>query len=172
MTDEQFKALFKRIEAAFNQEYTALQYEEWLDSFGGEDLGVAERAFCLMKDEFGYPPVVATFRSYIQRIKEEDKAKVNREQSLKEEKERPQRPRGNDHGWFRFTRWMLEKRNQWPKKGDDLEKLKAKFEREHPNWQPRKKSQPRRSVQGRGGNMSRLGNVMKDAMGNLERKEV
>jgi len=167
VTDEQFKILFKRIEAAYNQEYTALQFEEWLDSFGKEDLGIADRAFRLMKDDFGYPPVVATFRSYIQRIKEQDEAQAKSAAKVKQ-RERRHEPRGNGGSHSRFAQYMLERKEQfkgWLKgtmEVDEYKRLKAKFEKEHPNWKPKKS----RSAKSKG--MTKIGVSLGDAMGNLE----
>ncbi|MBE9572953.1 MAG: hypothetical protein IMF11_20200 [Proteobacteria bacterium] len=145
------------------------KFDTFLDALKEFDVRHVREAADRIIKGYAYPPIVATFTVYIKQVQKDERYRVDRQRAEKKEIEGAKRKPGpaNDHGWFRFTRWMLEKRNQWPKKRNDLEKLKVKFEREYPDWQPRKKSQPRRSVQGRGG-ITKIGNVMKDAIGNLE----
>lgn len=163
MTNEQFKTLFKRIEAAFNQEYTPLQFEEWLDSFGNEDHDVAERAFRVMKDEFAYSPVVATFRSYVERIQEEDEAKAESTRKARadpdllcnmspEAKEAEFRRRSE---FGRFLRWCHE-RHKFPKEDGDYQVMRKDFDENYKDWKPKE----RKTQKG----MQKVGNLI----GNLE----
>ena len=166
MTKEQFKVLFKRIEAAWDKEYTDIQFEEWFDSFGNEDFAVAERAFRVMKGESAYPPMVATFHSCLSRTHSEDRASAERQAKEKREAETAKRKPMGDGGWIRFGHYMLENgiKGWWSKERSEVEKLKAEFEKKHPNWQPRKQKQVKR------GGMTRIGASMGDVMGNLKKE--
>ena len=132
MTKDQFREIAGKIEAAYRQKFNDLQFDEWWDSFGGEDFNVALRAFGKMKEEYNYFPMISTFHSYIKGIKEIDK-------SAQKESETPKlgNPTSQDLDrylrWMIFTSWTLETKN-FPRTKKEAFEMKAKFEKEYPNW--------------------------------------
>lgn len=139
------------------------QFDTFYDALKEFDVKHIQEAADRIVKEYGYPPIVATFTVYIEQVQEDEQHKVNRQLAEKKELEDAKRKPGpaNDHGWFRFTRWMLQEKKRWPKEGTEIEAMKVKFEKEHPGWQPRKQKQAKR------GGMAPLGQSLGDAMGNL-----
>lgn len=172
MIDEEFKRIMKRMESGLRQEITDLQFEEYLNSFSKEDASIFERAIQRVIDTQRWIPVPAQLRVFIQQIKDEDQGKVNRERAEKKELEDARRKptSANDHhrrSCLRFSRYMFENKDKYPTwlagsmEQDEFERLRAKFEKEHPGWQPRKRPQTKR------GGMTPLSQSLGDAMGNL-----
>jgi len=134
MLRAQFKEIVQKIEAVYCQDFNDLQFEEWWESFGDEDYDMALRAFREMKEEYKYFPMIATFRSYIEKIKEyeTESRKPKREEPAPMDLDRHRR-------WIRYIRWTLETK-QYPKTSQEAMLAKEKFEREYPNWQPKDKT--------------------------------
>lgn len=153
MTEDQFKNIFQRIEAAWGQEYNDQQFAEWLDSFGEENYEVAVRAFRLMKDEYKYPPAIATFQAYIQRIKEKDEAMAESFQAKESTRISPE-DMDRHKRWARFYSWCRHI-GRWPKPNENAIKLKENFEKEHPDWEPPEKKKIQRK-------MKRIGDILNE----------
>ncbi|KPL01719.1 MAG: hypothetical protein AMJ73_10110 [candidate division Zixibacteria bacterium SM1_73] len=141
MTRDEFGKIAQRIEAVYRQEFNDLQFDEWADNFKNEDYQIALEAFNLMKNEYAYFPMVATFRSYIAKAKEIRDQEQDRKIKNKAEEATPM-DMDRHKRWMRYIYWILETR-QFPKTPDDALKAKEKFEKEHPNWQPKFKEQKR-----------------------------
>lgn len=167
MEIEEFKRIIERMESGLLKKLTDLQFEEYLNSFGEEDPKVFERAIQRVIDTQQWIPVPAQIYVFIKQIRDEDQGRTDRELAEKKELEDARRkPKAFDpQGWIPFGRYMLEKKIKWPKRDaqyeEEVEKLKAKFEKEHPNWQPRKRPQTKR------GGITPLGQSLGDAMKNL-----
>lgn len=160
MTRDEFAQIAKKIESVYRQKFNDLQFDEWWESFGKEDFNVALRAFRKMKEEYNYFPVVATFRSYIEGVKEIDKSaqKESKTQKLGEPT-----PQDLDRyiRWVRFIRWTVETRN-FPKTSSGAFKMKAEFEEKHPDWKP----SPRK-MEGSSG-FQTIGESLKGTLGFVE----
>lgn len=134
MTKGEFREIAERIESAYRQQFTDLQFEEWWDSFGDEDYDIVIQAFELMKDKYAYFPVVATFRSFLEQAKEVKEAKLGREGKVEV---KPLAPEDLDRHkrWMRFIQWIGET-THLPKTSKEVLEMKERFEKEHPDWQP------------------------------------
>lgn len=147
MTRDEFTQIADKIEATYQPKcpegFTDLQFEEWWDSFSGEDYVIATRALKVMKDgghgmnAYAYFPTPSTFWAYINKIKEIDENKQKAEQKPKEFV-RTKEDRDRHKRWMRFIFWTLET-GKFPKTSEEAFMVKAKFEKEHPNWQRQKK---------------------------------
>lgn len=156
MDKPQWAKIAQKIVDAYRDPFTEDQFELWFSQFQREEYSVADRACNVMVSEFKYFPVPATFREYLKRTKEQDEAQA---ESIAKAKQRKDgcTPRANGKSHFRFTRYMLEHKEQF--KGwldgtmqiEEYERLRAKFQKEHPNWQP-----PQRSTKG----MRKVGDVL------------
>lgn len=136
MTKKQFGQITDKIEAVYRPKcpdgFTDLQFEEWWQTFGGEEYGVALRAYEKMKKEYGYFPMISTFQSYIKGIKEIDESIQKKSSTLKLGEPTPQDL--NRHlRWMRFISWTYETR-KFPKTSEEAFAMKAKFEKEYPDW--------------------------------------
>lgn len=141
MTKDQFREIAGKIESVYlpvcPKGFTDLQFEEWWQTFSGEDYIIAIRAYEKMKKEYGYFPVVATFRSYIEGIKEIDESAQKKSKTPKLGESTPQDL--NRHlRWMRFISWTYETR-KFPKTSEEAFEIKARFEKEHPNWKRKEK---------------------------------
>ena len=140
MTRAEFFDITKRIEAINpGKEFSKRQFEEWWDSFKDEEYEIALRAFKLMKDEYAYFPMVATFRSYIEKVKQMRKAEDERKERTQSDEIKSE-DRDRHQQWMRYIYWILETK-QFPKSPEEAFEAKERFEKEHPDWQPRFKEQ-------------------------------
>jgi len=147
MTLDEFKEIAKRIEQVFKaapgaHDFTDLEFENWLDAFKEEEVDVVNDAITSMAREYYYFPMIATLQSYIdkeRRFREKIKEEKLRQQgrSLTEEDRKNERSR--QEKWLRFIYWMLEVKKR-PQTNEECFAMKAAFERDHPDWQPRKAS--------------------------------
>jgi len=136
MTRDEFFDITKRIEAINpGKEFSKRQFEEWWDSFKDEEYEIALKAFKLMKNEYAYFPVPATFQAYLTRVKEIREAEE--EQKKKRQTEKPTPMDTDRHQrWMRYIYWILETK-QFPKSSEEAYQAKEGFEREHSDWQPK-----------------------------------
>jgi len=135
---EEFRQIAKRIESTYRQEFNDLQFDEWWESFGDEGFDVALRAFKKMKEEYNYFPMVSTFRSYIEGIKEIDESTEKASKKPRVIEFTPEDLKRHER-WMRFIFWIQETGEEFPKTSEEVLAMKVKFEKEHPNWRRKKK---------------------------------
>jgi len=142
MTRDEFFDITKRIEAINpGKEFSKRQFEEWWDSFKDEEYEIALKAFKLMKNEYAYFPVPATFQAYLTRAKEIREAEEEQKKKRQTEKPVPM-DKDRDQRWSRYFHWILETK-QYQKIPEQVFEAKERFEKEHPDWQPKFKEEKR-----------------------------
>lgn len=139
MTKDQFREIAGKIESVYRQKFNDLQFDEWWDSFGGEDFNVGLRAFGKMKEEYNYFPMISTFRSYIKGIKEIDESIQKKSKTPRSGEPMPEDLKRHER-WMRFIFWIQETGVGLPKISEEVFAMKAKFEKEHPNWKRKEKA--------------------------------
>lgn len=125
-------------------ELTKIQIEEWWRAFAGEPFERINRAVDFLIDEYGYFPVPATLKSYVEKVKdieeyEAESKKPKIEKPTLEDLDRHQR-------WMRYFWWILETR-QFPRTPEEAMKAKERFEKERPDWQPVRRREEKRGMQ-------------------------
>lgn len=138
MERNDFFEITKRIEAINpGKKFSKLQFEEWWDSFKGEEYDIALEAFELMKDEYGYFPMPATLRTYITKAKQIRQAEKERKERVQFNQSQPE-SRDRHRQWMRYIYRILETK-QFPKTSEEAIQAKEGFEEKHPDWQPKHK---------------------------------
>jgi len=161
MNKEEFAKIARKIENAYRDPFTKDQASDWFQQFKGEDFSVVDRACDRLVGEYKYFPVPATLRQYIESVK-----KDNREQAEKLELEKTKRPEPTQQDkesgkrWVRFTQWFMENK-KYPKTDDEAEKMKADFEKNYPDWQPKKRGKKEST------NPEPVKDVLEDVFGEL-----
>jgi hypothetical protein len=150
VTKDEFKEIARRIESTMGkteEKFTDLQFEEWWDSFKDEDYDVGMEAYKLMRDEYGFFPFVATFRAYIQRVKENRDAERELSEKLKAKSQEPIMSKENHKKGSLFNQWLMQNRKKlmaekrYPQNYEQWKTLKAEFQEKYPNWQPKKEKE-------------------------------
>lgn len=172
MIRDEFAWIAKKIESVYRpicpEGFTDLQFEEWWQTFGNEDYSVALRAYEKMKKEYGYFPMVSTFRSYIDGIKEID-------ESAQKESETPiySEPTSQDMNrhirWMRFIQWIYETKN-YPKTSEETSQMKIEFEKKHPNWKPKRKRETGQPVRERSKKPELVKDILEDVFKELPKE--
>lgn len=142
MTKAEFEKISKRIEDAYRDPFTEGQFNEWYEIFKGESYEVVHKAVTTMLFQYRYFPVPATLWAYISQVKatmeSEEEAKIRAQVELPGEIDRQK-----GQSWTRFSQWVLEtdKKMLVGKDFEQVKAIKARFEKEHPNWQPPKQEE-------------------------------
>lgn len=167
MDRNQWAKIAQKIVDAYRDPFTEEQFELWFNQFRSEGFNLANRACDEMIGEFKYFPTPATYRSYLDRIKEQDKAKAEATRKVRadpnllcnmspEEKE-AEFKRRQRFSWF--LRWCAERR-KFPKLNGDYQTMQKDFDENHKDWKP-KKQREQKGIQ-------KIREVVGDAIGNLD----
>lgn len=81
---------------------------------------------------YAYPPIVATFTVYIEKVQKDERYSADRQLAEKRQAESAKRKPTGDGGWIRFSLWMLKTKKKWPPTLEEGRKMKDRFLREHP----------------------------------------